>query len=74
MTERKDRETGRGYAFRMLRDNRIHLELKLASMVSEKEAADEMGISRTPFREALLGLQAKIPPEKLVFMDFSPYL
>jgi len=50
------RETGREYALRVLSDRIIHLTLAPGSMVSETELADEMGLSRTPVREALIEL------------------
>ena len=53
---RRMRETGREYALRNLKDNIIHLELKPGSMVSENELAAQMGLSRTPVREALMEL------------------
>lgn len=53
---RNSRETAREYAFRTLRENIVMLKLAPGSMVSEKELADEMGISRTPTREALIEL------------------
>lgn len=56
LTKRLPRETGRDYALRTLKDNIIRLELKPGSMVSENELASEMGLSRTPVREALIEL------------------
>lgn len=56
LTERLPRETGREYAFRIIKDNIICLELAPGSMVSEKELAAELGLSRTPVREALIEL------------------
>jgi len=56
LTKRLPRETGRDYALRTLKDNIIRLELKPGSMVSENELAKEMGLSRTPVREALIEL------------------
>lgn len=53
---RQIRETGRDYALRVLKDNIIHLELAPGSMVSENELAAQLGLSRTPVREALLEL------------------
>ncbi len=53
---RRERETGREFALRNLRENIIHLELKPGSMVSENELAAQMGLSRTPVREALMEL------------------
>lgn len=54
--ERSIRETAREYAYRVIKYNIISLELIPGSMVSENELAEEMGISRTPVREALIEL------------------
>lgn len=54
--EQKPNETARDYAFRILRENIVSLKLKPGAAVSEKELADELGISRTPVREALIEL------------------
>lgn len=56
LTERDARETGRDYALRMIKDNIIRLELAPGSLISENELAAEMGLSRTPVREALIEL------------------
>lgn len=49
-------ESRRDYAFRMLKDNIIRLELKPGSMVSENELATELGLARGSVREALIEL------------------
>ena len=56
LTERLPRESGREYALRTIRENIIGLELVPGGMVSENELAAEMGLSRTPVREALIEL------------------
>lgn len=56
VTERLNNETARDYALRTLRHNIVILELEPGSMVSENELAKELGISRTPTREALIEL------------------
>ncbi|MEG2036729.1 MAG: GntR family transcriptional regulator [Ruthenibacterium sp.] len=56
LTQRQANETGRDYALRTLKDNIIWLALAPGSMVSEKELSAEMGLSRTPVREALIEL------------------
>ncbi len=56
LTARKPRESGREYALRTIRDNIIRLELAPGSMLSENALAAEMGLSRTPVREALMEL------------------
>jgi DNA-binding GntR family transcriptional regulator len=68
LTKRLPRETGRDYALRILKDNIVRLELKPGSMVSENELAAELGLSRTPVREALIELSkvkiVEIYPQK----------
>lgn len=54
--ERNGKETAREYAYRVIKHNIIYLNLIPGSMVSENELAEEMGISRTPVREALIEL------------------
>lgn len=49
-------ETGRDYAYRIIRNNIIYRELKPGMMLSEKEIADRLEISRTPVREAFIEL------------------
>lgn len=56
ITPRGPRETGRDYALRVLKDNILRLELEPGSMVSENELAAQLGLSRTPVREALMEL------------------
>ncbi|EET62809.1 transcriptional regulator, GntR family [Marvinbryantia formatexigens DSM 14469] len=56
LLERYPRENGREYALRVIKNNIIRLELAPGSRVSEKNLADEMGLSRTPVREALIEL------------------
>lgn len=56
LTPRETRETGRDYALRTIKDNIIRLDLEPGSMLSENELASEMGLSRTPVREALIEL------------------
>ncbi len=56
ITKRMPRESGRDYALRTLKDNIIRLELAPGGMVSENELAAQLGLSRTPVREALMEL------------------
>src|SRR5699024_9920454 len=76
---RRMRETGREYALRNLKDNIIHLELKPGSMVSENELAAQMGLSRTPVREALMELSkvrlVDVYPQRgsaVALIDYDP--
>lgn len=78
LTERFAKETGREYALRMLKENIIHLDLIPGTMLSENELAQEMGLSRTPVREALIELSkskvVEIYPQKgsaLALIDYS---
>ncbi len=68
LLKRLPRETARDYAFRVIKDNIIRLELKPGSPVSENELAAELGLSRTPVRESLIALSkakvVEITPQK----------
>lgn len=50
------KETARDYALRVLKGNIISLELAPGTSISENELAAEIGISRTPVREAIIEL------------------
>ena len=54
--ERIPGESGRDYAYRTIRSNIVSRELKPGMMLSEKEIADQLGLSRTPVREAMIEL------------------
>ncbi len=54
--EKMKRETSREYALSVLKDNIINLDIKPGTLVSENTMALELGISRTPVREALSDL------------------
>ena len=58
LEERHCAETAREYALRMLKENIISMELKPGAMVSENELAAQLGLSRTPVREALMDMGA----------------
>ncbi|MCI9170393.1 MAG: GntR family transcriptional regulator [Lawsonibacter sp.] len=68
LLERLPRETGRDYALRNIKENIVNLELAPGSQISENELAAEMGLSRTPVREALIELSRvriiEIHPQK----------
>lgn len=54
--DRLGKETGRDYAVRVIRKNIIQLELEPGALVSENEICTQLGLSRTPIREALMEL------------------
>lgn len=56
ITARLPRESARDYALRVLKENVISLELKPGTAISENELAAELGVSRTPLREAIIDL------------------
>ena len=56
LSERMPRESGRDYALRNIKANIVNLELVPGTQISENELAVEMGLSRTPVREALIEL------------------
>lgn len=49
-------ETARDYALRVLKENIISTELAPGTLISENELAAELGLSRTPVREAIIDL------------------
>lgn len=49
-------ESARDYALKVLKANIISLELKPGTLISENEISAELGISRTPLREAIIDL------------------
>lgn len=56
ISARLPRETARDFAIRVIRENIVQTILEPGCMVSENELATEMGLSRTPVREALIEL------------------
>lgn len=77
LLERFPRETGRDYALRTIKDNIISLCLAPGSQISENELAAEMGLSRTPVREALIELSKvkiiEIYPQKKSVVSLIDY-
>ena len=77
VTPRTPRETGREYALRTIKDNIVRLELAPGSLISENELAAEMGLSRTPVREALIDLAKvkiiEITPQKRSVVAYIDY-
>lgn len=60
--EKLDKETGKDYVYRVLKDNIMSLELKPGELLSESELAKKLNVSRTPIREVLI----KLKSEKLI--------
>ena len=56
LMERYSKEYARDYALRVLKANIISLDLAPGSMLSEGDLAAQLGLSRTPVREALIEL------------------
>jgi len=54
--DRKVGETARDYAFRVIKDNIVSLTFIPGTFVSENEIALDLGLSRTPVREAIIDL------------------
>ena len=54
--DRIPNESNREYAFRVIRDNIISMDIKPGSLVGEQELATQLGLSRTPVHEAFLEL------------------
>ncbi len=60
--DKLDKETGKEYLYRVLKDNIMCLELKPGELISESDLAKKLNISRTPIREVLI----KLKGEKLI--------
>ena len=54
--EKKSGETAREYAYHTIRDNIISLELEPGAPFNDIEVSQQIGISRTPVREAVIQL------------------
>ncbi|SDY11288.1 regulatory protein, gntR family [Ruminococcaceae bacterium YAD3003] len=48
ITPKQTFEPNREYAFRIVKDNIINMEIKPGSLIGEQEIASQLGISRTP--------------------------
>lgn len=51
--EKDPKESNHDYAYRVIRDNIISLDIKPGAMISEQDLATELHLSRTPVHEAL---------------------
>lgn len=57
--DKKDSETGKEYAYRVLKNNIMCLELKPGDSVNESDLAEQLNVSRTPIREVLIKLKGE---------------
>lgn len=77
LLERLPRESGRDYALRNIKENIVNLELAPGSQISENALAAEMGLSRTPVREALIELSkveiVEIHPQRKTTVPLIDY-
>lgn len=54
---RRSGESGRDYAYRVLRRNIMQFQLKPGDVLNEAELSEQLGMSRTPIHEALILLK-----------------
>lgn len=70
-------ESARDYAYRIIKDNIVSLDLEPGEQISEQEIATRIGISRTPVREALFELSklglVEIIPQRGSFISKIDY-
>ena len=57
--EKKHKETGKEYAYRVLKGNIMSLELKPGELLSESDLSEKLSISRTPIREVIMKLKGE---------------
>lgn len=71
--EKEANETARQYALRVLRHKIINLDLKPGQFISESEIGEQLGLSRTPVREAFQDLAnaaiVEVQPQKGTFVS-----
>ena len=72
--EPKHRENSRDFAYRVIREMIVNMELTPGSKVSETELASLLNLSRTPVREALIDLEksgvVEVLPQKGTFISY----
>ena len=57
--EKKHKETGKEYAYRVLKENIMSLELKPGELLSESDLSEKLSISRTPIRDVIMKLKGE---------------
>lgn len=57
--EKKHKESGKNYAYRVLKDNIMSIQLKPGDLISESDLSQKLSISRTPIREVLMKLKSE---------------
>lgn len=55
--QKENKENGKDYAYRVLKDNIMTINLKPGALISEADLSEKLGISRTPIREVLMKLK-----------------
>ncbi|RDY27335.1 GntR family transcriptional regulator [Romboutsia weinsteinii] len=75
--EKKHKETGKSYAYRVLKDNIMSLELKPGDLLSESDLSEKLNISRTPIREVLMRLKnehlIEVKPQSGTYVSLIDY-
>ena len=54
--QRNYRETAKDYAYRIIRDSIVNFEKKPGETISDMEISRQLGLSRTPVREAIIDI------------------
>ena len=54
ISEKREKENNREYAYRLLRSNIMTLQLMPGATLNEGELTELLGISRTPIHEAII--------------------
>ena len=74
LPERRPKESASEYARRVLEYNIVHLKLMPGEQLQEKALAEQIGVSRTPVREAILELKRgrilNIYPQRGTFVSY----
>lgn len=77
LEERQRGESNREFALRILKDNIIQLQLEPGCLIAEQQIAKELGMSRTPVREAIMDLAktkiVEVYPQRGIFVSLLDY-
>ena len=77
VTEKRPEESLKEFAYRVLKENIVNMELEPGRLLSENEIGQQLGVSRAPIREAFSQLASQklveIQPQRGTFVTLIDY-
>ena len=64
ISERREQESAKNFVLRVLIDNIVNIRLEPGEKLNEPELCEQLGVSRTPFREAESDVYKRQPSGK----------